>query len=416
MKARIVRGAVEIGGSCVELESQGQRLVLDLGRPLASTLDEVLPMPDVAGLAGGDDPSLLGVLISHSHPDHYGLVAQLPPAVPVYIGAGAARVLEEAAFFSPAGLSRDWAALFDDGSTIRLGPFTVTALAVDHSAFDAYAFVVEADGRTLVYSGDLRGHGADAEIFESFLDRLPAGIDALLLEGTTVGRDASKSGPGISEADVEEQVLEICDRAEGMVLTCFSAQNVDRLASIYRATLQTTSRRLALDPYTHAVAAAAVDEFPRVGSPRTQLYVPQSQPVKIKRNQEFHRVNTLRRHRIFPEHLAAQAKELILVFRASMAKELERAECLSGAEVIWSMWPGYLQEERMTPFTEFLDRNEIPLTVVHSSGHATVEDLQRVAASAGAARVVPIHTNAPERYSGLFDNVEPHQDGEWWTV
>ena len=35
MRARIHRGAHEIGGSCVELEADGCRLVLDVGRPLS---------------------------------------------------------------------------------------------------------------------------------------------------------------------------------------------------------------------------------------------------------------------------------------------------------------------------------------------------------------------------------------------
>jgi Cft2 family RNA processing exonuclease len=34
MQVRIHRGAAEIGGSCVELESGGARLVLDIGLPL----------------------------------------------------------------------------------------------------------------------------------------------------------------------------------------------------------------------------------------------------------------------------------------------------------------------------------------------------------------------------------------------
>ena len=34
MRICIHRGAHQIGGSCVEVESQGQRLLLDLGLPL----------------------------------------------------------------------------------------------------------------------------------------------------------------------------------------------------------------------------------------------------------------------------------------------------------------------------------------------------------------------------------------------
>jgi ribonuclease J len=45
MRARIHRGANEIGGSCVELESGGARLVLDIGLPLdVAARDEQLEL------------------------------------------------------------------------------------------------------------------------------------------------------------------------------------------------------------------------------------------------------------------------------------------------------------------------------------------------------------------------------------
>ena len=37
--------------------------------------------------------------------------------------------------------------------------FKVTAYNVDHSAYDSLAFVIEAEGKRLLYSGDLRMHG-----------------------------------------------------------------------------------------------------------------------------------------------------------------------------------------------------------------------------------------------------------------
>ena len=104
MKACIHRGAHEIGGSCVELEFDGKRLVLDVGKPLDVPLGEEAVLPPVRGLTGGD-PSLLGVLISHGHPDHYGLADAIHPEVPIYVGEATARILSEAAFFSPAGLA-----------------------------------------------------------------------------------------------------------------------------------------------------------------------------------------------------------------------------------------------------------------------------------------------------------------------
>jgi ribonuclease J len=58
----------------------------------------------------------------------------------------------------------------------------------------------------------------------------------------------------------------------------------------------------------------------------------------------------------------------------------------------------------------------VQLVVRHASGHARIEDLQELAAALAPARVVPIHTSAPERYDRFFERVEVHEDNEWWQV
>ncbi|MGH2927348.1 MAG: MBL fold metallo-hydrolase RNA specificity domain-containing protein, partial [Solirubrobacteraceae bacterium] len=65
---------------------------------------------------------------------------------------------------------------------------------------------------------------------------------------------------------------------------------------------------------------------------------------------------------------------------------------------------------------DWLDARHIPLTVLHSSGHASVADLQRFAAAINAKEVVPVHTRQAHRYAELFADVRERRDGEWWTV
>ncbi len=91
MRVCIHRGTQEIGGSCVEIESQGKRLLVDFGLPLDVKENINQYVPSISGL-DGSDPSLLGVLISHPHLDHYGLLAQISPAVPIGMGAAARRI------------------------------------------------------------------------------------------------------------------------------------------------------------------------------------------------------------------------------------------------------------------------------------------------------------------------------------
>ncbi|MGH3118142.1 MAG: MBL fold metallo-hydrolase [Gaiellales bacterium] len=85
-ESTIHRGAAEIGGNCIEVEaSDGRRVVLDIGRPLWANGRDQVPLPDVDGLDGSGD-TLVGVVISHPHLDHYGLLGEISPSVPVFAG------------------------------------------------------------------------------------------------------------------------------------------------------------------------------------------------------------------------------------------------------------------------------------------------------------------------------------------
>src|SRR5688572_1875739 len=137
MRVRIHRGAHEVGGSCIEVEASDSRIVLDVGRPLDALRDEFVPLPDVTGLRE-QDPSLLGLIISHGHQDHWGLIDQVAKSVPVYIGEATHGILKEAAFFS-AGVRLDPAGFLRHRDSFPLGPFTITPFLNDHSAFDTYS-------------------------------------------------------------------------------------------------------------------------------------------------------------------------------------------------------------------------------------------------------------------------------------
>src|SRR5918999_5500703 len=166
MRARIHRGAHEIGGNCVELEVGGKRIVLDLGRPLGVAPDEEVDLPAIPGLTSPDD-SLVGLILSHPHQDHYGLVAQAERSVPVYIGKAAAAILEAVAFFTRSGIALGPSGFLENRRPLVLEPFTITPYLVDHSAFDSYALLIDGGGRRLFYSGDVRAHGRKAALVKA---------------------------------------------------------------------------------------------------------------------------------------------------------------------------------------------------------------------------------------------------------
>ena len=61
----IHRSAHEIGGNCIELALGGERILLDMGRPLAAPREARGLLP-----ASLDTTTSATILISHPHQDH----------------------------------------------------------------------------------------------------------------------------------------------------------------------------------------------------------------------------------------------------------------------------------------------------------------------------------------------------------
>lgn len=416
MRARIHRGAAEVGGNCIELESGGKRIVLDVGYPITAADGEDVPLPAVAGLGRGDDPSLLGVIISHPHPDHYGLLPKVAASVPIYIGEAASRVLAGAAFYAPMGIAINPAGYLEHRKTFEIGPFSITPYLNDHSAFDAYSMIIEASGRRLFYTGDIRAHGRKSALFEQLLENPPGDVDVLLMEGTHVRPEGDGTERGLSETDVEKACIETFEATEGIVLAAYSAQNIDRVVTLYRAAVQ-SKRIMVMDLYTaEMMAATGRATIPQASWDSVRVYLPRGQRSRVIREQAFDRTNAVRDRRIYPEELRARRSEIVMTFRASMTKELEAADGLDGATAVWSMWPGYLRRGTGPALVQFLERRGIPLKLHHASGHAFVPDLQRLATAIAADRLVPIHSFAGDRFEEFFASVDRQADGDWWEV
>lgn len=71
-------------------------------------------------------------------------------------------------------------------------------------------------------------------------------FQVLLLEGTTIGRP---NGELATEASLEKDLLQLLQHQEHFALIFCSAQNLDRLVTIYRAVKQ-TRKIMVIDLYT----------------------------------------------------------------------------------------------------------------------------------------------------------------------
>jgi len=412
MRVCIHRGTKQIGGTCVEIEAGGKRILLDLGIPLDAEepSDELLPQID--GLKE-NDPSLLGIVISHPHQDHYGLIHFAQSGTPIAMGEAASRIIQAASQFFFRSYTPSNALSLKDKQPISLGPFTITPYLVDHSAYDAYSILVEAEGKRLFYSGDFRGHGRKAALFDRFIANPPENIDVLLMEGSSIGRiEANEQFP--TETELEDEFVEGFNKTVGLAMVYASSQNIDRIVTIYRACLK-ANRTLVIDLYTAAILESLQNRnIPQGTWDNMRIFIPHYQRIMIKEKGLFDLLNRFSDNRIFHEDLNANKSKAVLLFRPSMITDMEKAECLDDAQLFYSLWSGYLKDDRHKRFLDWLDQRKIPMQEIHTSGHASIQDLRIFSEALKPKTLIPIHSFEPGRYAELFDNVLQKDDGEWW--
>lgn len=417
MRLRIHRGTREIGGTCIELESAGRRILLDLGLPLDAADLASTPLPSVEGFSESSD-SLLAILLSHGHRDHWGLVPKASRAIPLVMGRATESIMRAAADFVPDAIALDASHHLEHGKPLELGPFRILPRLVDHSGFDAYALEVEADGRRLFYSGDLRAHGRKGKLFEALIAHPPRDIDTMLMEGSSLGRLAiEKSFP--TEEDLEGIFVDRFRATAGMALVACSAQNIDRVVTVYRAAKR-TGRTLIVDAYAAEILkATGTDSIPKPvdGWSNLAVFIPQRQRVHLVKKGIAPLVDSYKGFRLWPQQLASHAPRSVMLFRSLMMPDLVAANALSGARAFWSQWDGYLAEGSAgAKLKADLEARGVAFESVHTSGHASPGDLQRLARAVAPRRLIPVHTFERQKFPELFDNVKLIDDGEWTEV
>jgi ribonuclease J len=183
---KIHRGTNEIGGSCVEICTDTTRIFIDFGMPLVErdgkefdfnkykdlTKDELIKagvLPDIKGLYTDTEKLIDGVLISHPHQDHYGLLNYIHPDVKCYLGRATKKLIEINNTFTSRKLTIANPVYFEKEVFFQIGDITITPYWACHSAFDSYSFLIEANGQSIFYSGDFRGHGRKSKYLNGSL-------------------------------------------------------------------------------------------------------------------------------------------------------------------------------------------------------------------------------------------------------
>ncbi|REJ46833.1 MAG: MBL fold metallo-hydrolase [Microcystis flos-aquae DF17] len=404
------RATDQIGGNCIEIATPQGRILLDVGRPLDAPRDATDLLPTTLNRSTPVD----GVLISHPHQDHYGLLEELPESWPVYSGEAASKLMHLTASIFGTAPVRDYRH-WRGGQAIEVGPFSVTPLLTDHSAFDAYMLLIEAAGKRIIYSGDFRRHGRKSALVERLMQHPPSPVDVLLMEGTNLGSDK----PTKSESELEDDFVGLLHETRGRVFACWSAQNIDRTVTLYRAAVR-SGRTLVVDLYT-AEVLELLAQFGRLPQPGWKN-------IKVVITRSFSRLYETKGRGDFVERMAANGMSAaalawnrnrwVVMARPSLLKDYEAKGVVPDDQDAWSysQWHGYLDQPDGVKLRDWFDRGGSKARHLHTSGHASTADLQAFAAAVAPKALVPIHGVAWDTDRQGFERIVRLRDGEPFVV
>jgi ribonuclease J len=427
MKLTILRGANQIGGSCVEVATDHSRIIIDAGLPLEDWRDDhrtpapaqAFPATDrrALGMPGlfQHGPRVDGILLSHAHADHSGLICQTDPSIKVYSSKGTSKMLKAGSIFaSQTALEKNRWAELKTQIPVQIGDFKVTPFNVDHSAFDSMAFLIEADGKRLLYTGDFRMHGRKPGMAEALIahPRVPQ-VDVMLLEGTHFSSKPQQKATHLTEQQLQQEIEgSLQQEPRGLVLASFSPQNVDRLVTFYKAAKR-CNRTFVADIYMAYVLYVVHGQCRSIPNPELQAGIRVFYNAGFTRKRNWQAVVARFPHtQIELAEIYSNPQKFVMVFRPSMLTLDFKQPLPPNTSCLYSFWHGYLKRPEWSNCLKVLTDQGCAFSERHTSGHVFVEDCVEFVRQIQPKCIVPIHTQAPERFPALFKNVRLIKDGE----
>jgi len=392
MNVNIIRGQNQIGGNIIEVSTSSTKILLDVGLELDDEKNKELP--NIDGLF--DRKGYDAVFISHYHSDHVGLAYNICSDIPLYIGEMAYRVLSASNTYlnrdnlSPAGF-------LHSNEVIKIGDISVTPYLCDHSAFDSYMILVEADGEKVLYTGDFRSNGRKS--YERLLKQLPT-VDKLICEGTTLSRVGKKP---ITEQELEEKSVKLFCENNGPVFVLQSSMNIDRTVTMYRASKR--SNRLFLqDLYMGEITNAIGGSIPNpMNFNDVKVFVTRPYAEEHFRYKLFNNYGNKKigKSQIKNSHFTMCARTSMLTYLQSLSKQMSFENGL----LIYSFWSGYKQQGEMKTFLKECENMGLKIVTLHTTGHADKQAILDLINSVKSKEIIPVHTENSEWFSEIRVNI-----------
>ena len=401
MNIKVYRGTHQIGGCVTEYEYQGRHLFVDYGEELPGgpqTGDL-----QVEGLTYGDI-SKSALLITHYHGDHIGCIPKLPKDLPIFMGRISRDIQMELSnrlqmvdvFHRNMSERLKTVHTFEPGRPFCWGSFHIMPVTVDHSAFDAYAFKVEAGGVSAFHTGDFRTHGFRSGRLSDVIEKFVGKVDYAVCEATNISRPLAASQ---SEHDLQKEYQELFKENKGNVVYS-SSTNIDRLFGLYHAA-KNAGRVFIIDEYQKKIMDIVTQRDSLWSKSRLYQFSEHYKPFVLSVLKGEFWMNDR-----FKDLL--EKKGYVLMARSNPTFDSLIKRIPGEKQVYLSMWDGYVDKSKAAYNEQLAKSLGKGYLRMHTSGHCDMNSLREVFRLLHPKAIVPIHTEKPEDFAQLF--------GDEWSV
>ncbi len=392
----IHRGINQIGGCVTEVATDSTRILIDLGQNLPktefATNDPMASESVIERLTNGVN----AIFYTHYHGDHMGLFNYVPDTIPQYIGKIAKRICTckhqaLAKLDRREELSKKELAKINKmkelvaNKPVQVGDITVTPYFISHSAYESFMFLIEADGKRILHTGDFRNHGYLGKGLMPMIEKYIGEVDVLIIEGTMLSRlDECVR----HEKELQKEFYDVFRKYKNCFVVC-SSTDLERLATIHSAFIDARgSAPFVCDKYQKDVFDIFTES---AGKHQDKLF--NFNNIKIYNN---YKTDILKDGFCMITRFSFKFSQWI----QKMRPFLEEAD----TAIVFSRWGEYINpDSKYANQTYIKYMNDFTNQFhIHTSGHASAECLAKVcSATSPRLAIIPIHSEVSIDFNKL---------------